>query len=119
MTVRRPGPIRKYRIIPRKGSRITRMIHSSLVPLSAELFRMEMIAMMSRTKTRTPSNRNIAASFAGPGRLQLLRDRLLLREEIQVLAAPGLRVRARHVEAAEGVDPDEGARALAVQIQVA
>ena len=52
-------------------------------------------------------------------RLDLLRDRLGLREEAEVVAPARLRVGARHVEAAEGMDADERAGALAVEIQVA
>ena len=88
------------------------------MPVSAPLFRIDTIAMMSRTRRGARSD----AEHAEPPSLralQLFRDRLLLREEVEVLAASGLRVRAGHVEAAERVHADERARALAVQVEVA
>src|SRR6266487_805402 len=48
-----------------------------------------------------------------------LRDRFGLREEIEILAASGLRVGSRHVEPAERMHAHERARALAVQVEVA
>src|SRR5688572_6195730 len=51
--------------------------------------------------------------------LELLGHGLRLEEEEQVVAPPRLAVRAAHVEAAEGVAADHGARALAVQVEVA
>src|ERR1043166_3095830 len=52
-------------------------------------------------------------------RLDLPRDRLRLQEEAEVIAAARFRVGARHVEAAERMDADQRAGALAVQIQIA
>src|SRR5262245_22860413 len=103
------------------GRKRTRSSQSTFVPVSAPLLKIETIAMMSSTVTRIQSRGelNIAASFASSGLLELLRDRLLLREQVQVLAASGLRVRAGHVEAAERVDADQSSRALAVEVQVA
>ena len=88
-------------------------------------------ARSARTRLRTwtisekPTDSN---RRAGPGMRSfmarsdrvsdLLRDRLGLGEEVEVLAPAGLRIRARHVEAAEGVHADERARALAVQVEV-
>src|SRR5690606_10782635 len=51
--------------------------------------------------------------------LQPFGDALALREEQQVVRATGLGVGAAHVEAAEGLYADEGAGALAVEIEVA
>src|ERR1035437_7608329 len=50
--------------------------------------------------------------------LKLLRDRLRLQEQPEVVAPAGLAVRAGHVEPAERVDADEGARALPVYVEV-
>jgi hypothetical protein len=51
--------------------------------------------------------------------LQFLGDRLGLHEKQQVVAPAGLRVCARHIEAAERMHVDERAGTLAVQIEVA
>src|SRR5205809_5913037 len=45
-------------------------------------------------------------------------DRLLLEEEAEVVGAPRLAAGARHVVAAEGLRADQGARALAVEVEV-
>ena len=107
--------------MPRNGSRITRTHQRSLVPAVGRALqdrddrddvedRDDEPHQDARIRTWRPPY--IAVS-------SFLRDRLLLREEIQVLAAAGLGVRAGHVEAAEGVHADERARALAVQVEVA
>src|SRR5206468_703105 len=49
----------------------------------------------------------------------VLRDRFCLEEESEVVAPSGLRIRPAHVEAAERMDPDQGAGAFAVQVEVA
>ena len=50
---------------------------------------------------------------------EAFRYRLRLQEQQQVIRPAGLRIRARHVEAAERVRADHRARALAVEVQVA
>src|ERR1019366_1899160 len=50
--------------------------------------------------------------------LKLLRDRLRLQEQPEVVAPTGLAVGTRHVEPAERVDSHERTRALAVDIEV-
>src|SRR5579885_3573931 len=56
-----------------------------------------------------------------PGASQLLlrRDGFGLREEQEVVATAGFGVGAGHVEAAEGVDADERAGTLAIEVEVA
>src|SRR4030095_14558186 len=105
--------MRKYRTIPTTGSRITSTTQSSLVPVSALLFRIDTIAMMSRTRMTRPSREDIEDPS-----LHLFRDRLLLREEVEVFAPAGLRVRPGHVEAAERMNADERSGALAIQVEV-
>src|SRR5664280_37820 len=68
------------------------------------------------------STRRATGSFPKPRArrpLQPLGNRLGLQEETEVVAPAGLAVRAGHVEAAEGVDADERARALAIDVEVA
>ncbi|CDN43862.1 hypothetical protein BN871_DS_00070 [Paenibacillus sp. P22] len=52
-------------------------------------------------------------------KLHFLRYELRLREQKQVIASARLGIGARHVEAAERMDPDESAGAFAVEVQVA
>src|SRR4051794_26281464 len=80
----------------------------------------------AQRKTRRPQRRKpevpplrslrslrLCVKLAFPNaRLELLGDALALQEEEQVVAAAGLRVRARHVEPTERVYVDERARAL-------
>jgi hypothetical protein len=49
----------------------------------------------------------------------LLPDRLRLREQQQVIWSTGFRICARHIEAAEGMRPDNCASALAVDVKIA
>src|ERR1039458_6393781 len=64
--------------------------------------------------------RSSAAIFAfSAARLQLLPDGFSLAEQIQVIRAARLGIRARHVEPAEGVRAHNRAGALAVDIQIA
>ena len=103
--------------MPITGSRTTRTIQRSLVPLSAELLRIDIDRDDVEDQDQEPETDASSASL--PAALQLLRDRLLLREEIKILAPARLRIRARHVEAAERDGRRRGAGALAVQVQVA
>src|SRR6185369_5815809 len=47
-----------------------------------------------------------------------LTDRLALRKQQQVIRAAGLRIRSRHIEAAERMRTDNRARAFAIDVQV-
>ena len=95
------------------------------VPVSARLFRIDTIAMMSRTDDEPHQGMAEIRTWQSSlyrrrwRHLQFLRDRLRLREEEEVVAAAGLGVGARHVEAAERVDADQRAGALAVEVEVA
>ena len=71
--------------------------------------------MMSRMKTRVPNSPYIAAPFS----YSFSEIDFRLQEQEQVVAAAGLGVGARHVEAAERMDADQRAGALAVQVEVA
>src|SRR3974390_1479793 len=53
------------------------------------------------------------------GLADLLSDRLALREQVQIVRAAGLGVGARHIESAKRMRPDNGACALAVDVEVA
>src|SRR5437660_791809 len=59
------------------------------------------------------------AKCSSEGLAKLLCDALALCEEQKVVRAAGFRVRAAHVEAAEGVRSDHRSGALAVEVQVA
>src|SRR6185437_2030383 len=69
--------------------------------------------------SRHPVVARSALSVTEARSVDLLRDGLGLREEQQVVAATGLRVGTRHIEAAEGMAADHRAGALAVEVQVA
>jgi len=49
----------------------------------------------------------------------LLRNRLRLREEQQIIRAAGLGIRSRHIEATKGMRAHHGSSAFAVQVQIA
>src|SRR5712675_2098917 len=48
----------------------------------------------------------------------LLRHRLRLRKQVKIIRSAGLRIRARHVEAAERMRADHRPRALAIDVQI-
>ena len=66
-----------------------------------------------------PDAATTAAGTAALRLADLLSYRFGLREQVQVIRAAGLRIGARHVEAAEGMRADHRAGALAVDVQVA
>src|SRR5688500_5650093 len=53
-----------------------------------------------------------------PGRANFFRRKLCLHKQQKVVAAAGLRIGARHVEAAERMHADQRARAFAIQVQI-
>src|ERR1043166_862645 len=58
--------------------------------------------------------------FRSPGRRSdSLRRNLRLQEQQQIIAAAGLRVCTRHVEAAKRMHANQRARALAIEVQIA
>src|SRR6185369_15717115 len=61
----------------------------------------------------------LAPALSFPGFLDdFLTDRLALRKQQQVIRTAGLRIRSRHIEAAERMRTDNRARAFAIDVQV-
>src|SRR5947209_2051853 len=76
-------------------------------------------ATIGRGAQRAPTGLFADAFARRLPRLLLPRDRFRLQEEPEVVAAARLRIRPRHVEAAERMRADERAGALAVDVEVA
>src|SRR6185437_9951444 len=65
------------------------------------------------------TSQNSNRRFWSLGGVHFLGDGLGLQEEQQVIGAAGLRVRAGHIKAAEGVAADHGTGAFAIHVEIA
>src|SRR5579864_8853257 len=76
-------------------------------------------------RARVPAPHNLSPSNLSPPiaakqpSADFLSHRFRLSEEIEIVRPAGFRIGARHVEPAERMRADHGARALAVDVQVA